>query len=100
MKCVIPISPRISNYIFGAFSIYLAESPNPDASIHNLYDAFWWAVETITTVAYGEYYPVTFLGRIIAGVLMFAAIGILWTVVALITSKFVERRVKTSSCGI
>lgn len=37
--------------IFGAFGIYLAESPNPDASIHNLYDAFWWAVETITTVA-------------------------------------------------
>lgn len=86
--------------IFGAFGIYLAESPNPDASIHNLYDAFWWAVETITTVAYGEYYPVTFLGRIIAGVLMFAAIGILWTVVALITSKFVERRLKHAGTGI
>ena len=74
--------------------------PNPDASIHNLYDAFWWAVETITTVAYGEYYPVTFLGRIIAGVLMFAAIGILWTVVALITAKLVERKLKQSSTGI
>jgi voltage-gated potassium channel len=86
--------------IFGAFGIYLAESPNPDASIHNLYDAFWWAVETITTVAYGEYYPVTFLGRIIAGVLMFAAIGILWTVVALITSKLVERRLKHAGTGI
>lgn len=86
--------------IFGAFGIYLAESPNPDASIHSLYDAFWWAVETITTVAYGEYYPVTFLGRIIAGVLMFAAIGILWTVVALITSKLVERRLKHAGTGI
>jgi len=86
--------------IFGAFGIYLAESPNPDASIHNLYDAFWWAIETITTVAYGEYYPVTFLGRIIAGVLMFASIGILWTVVALITSKLVERRLKHAGTGI
>jgi len=82
--------------VFGAFGIYLAESPSPDASIHSLYDAVWWAIETITTVAYGEYYPVTFIGRIIAGVLMFAAIGILWTVVALITSKLVERRVKKS----
>ena len=57
-------------------------------------------METITTVAYGEYYPVTFLGRIIAGVLMFAAIGILWTVVALITAKLVERKLKQSSTGI
>lgn len=86
--------------VFGAFGIYLAESPNPDASIHNLYDAFWWSIETITTVAYGEYYPVTFLGRLIAGVLMFAAIGILWTVVALITSKLVERRLKQTGTGI
>lgn len=86
--------------VFGAFGIYLAESPNPDASIHNLYDALWWAIETITTVAYGEYYPVTFLGRIIAGILMFAAIGILWTVIALITTKFVERNLKKSDTGI
>jgi hypothetical protein len=35
-------------------------------------------METITTVAYGEYYPITPLGRLISSVLMFAAIGILW----------------------
>ncbi|MGV8107356.1 MAG: potassium channel family protein [Nitrososphaerota archaeon] len=93
-------SLAIVTIVFGAFGIYLAESSHPDSSIHNLYDAFWWAIETITTVAYGEYYPVTFLGRIIAGVLMFAAIGILWTVVALITAKLVERRVKPSSSGV
>src|SRR6478672_8606985 len=86
--------------VFGSFGIYLAESPNRHANINNLYDAFWWAIETITTVAYGEYYPVTFLGRIIAGVLMFAAIGILWTVVALITAKLVERKLKQSSTGV
>jgi voltage-gated potassium channel len=58
-----------------------------------LHDAFWWSIETITTVAYGEYYPITPMGRVIAAVLMFAAIGILWTVVALITSKLVESKV-------
>jgi voltage-gated potassium channel len=88
--------------IFGSFGIYVAESQstNPDASIRTLYDAFWWSIETITTVAYGEYYPVTFFGRVIAGVLMFAAIGILWTVVALFTSKLVEKRVKQSTSSI
>jgi voltage-gated potassium channel len=90
----------IVTIVFGSLGIYIAESPNPEASIHSLYDAFWWAIETITTVAYGEYYPITFTGRIIAGVLMFAAIGILWTVVALITAKLVERRVKQPSSGI
>jgi voltage-gated potassium channel len=90
----------IVTIIFGSFGIYVAESPNPEASIHSLYDAFWWAIEIITTVAYGEYYPITLTGRIIAGVLMFAAIGILWTVVALVTAKLVERRVKQASSGI
>jgi voltage-gated potassium channel len=90
----------IVTIVFGSLGIYIAESPNPEASIHSLYDAFWWVIETITTVAYGEYYPITFTGRIIAGVLMFAAIGILWTVVALITAKLVERRVKQPSSGI
>ncbi len=71
-----------------------------DETSGNTFDAFWWAIETITTVAYGEYYPVTFLGRLIGGVLMFAAIGILWTVVALITSKLVERRLKQAGTGI
>ena len=40
------------------------------------------------------------MGRIIAVVLIFAAIGILWTVVALITSKLVERRLKHVGTGI
>jgi voltage-gated potassium channel len=88
--------------IFGSFGIYIAESQstNPNANILNLHDAFWWSIETITTVAYGEYYPVTFFGRVIAGILMFAAIGILWTVIALFTSKLVEKRVKQSTSGI
>jgi voltage-gated potassium channel len=87
-------SLAVATVVFGAVGIYIAESPNPDSSINNLYDAFWWSIETITTVAYGEYYPVTSLGRLISGVLMFAAIGILWSVVAMITSKLVEGRIK------
>ena len=56
----------IVTIVFGAFGIYIGESPTL-TSIHTLYDAFWWAIGTITTVAYGEYYPITFTGRIIAG---------------------------------
>lgn len=86
--------------ILGAFGEYIAESPNPNATITNLNDAFWWAIETITTVAYGEFYPVTFIGKAIATVVMFAAIGILWTLIALVTSTVIEKRIKGAQVGL
>ena len=52
-------SLAVVTIVFGSFGIYFVESPNPEASIDNLHDAFWWSIETITTVAYGEYYPIT-----------------------------------------
>ena len=47
----------IISIIFGALGIYIAEAGIPEATITSLYDAFCWSIETITTVAYGEYYP-------------------------------------------
>ena len=84
----------IISIIFGALAIYLAEAGKPEANITSLYDAFWWSIETITTVAYGEYYPVTALGRFVASVMMFAAIGFVWTVVGIIGSNLVARKIK------
>lgn len=66
----------------------------PGANISNLNDAFWWSIETITTVVYGEYYPVTDYGKIVAGIMMFAAIGFLWTFVGLLGSTLVSSRTK------
>ncbi|ROR92472.1 potassium channel family protein [Nocardioides aurantiacus] len=54
-------------------------------------DALWWSVETITTVGYGDMYPVTVTGRVVAGLLMLAGIGVLGTVTAGIASWLVER---------
>jgi voltage-gated potassium channel len=93
-ELIILASMSACSIIFGGFAIYIAEAGKPDSSINNLYDALWWSIETITTVAYGEYYPVTFTGRIIASLMMFAAIGFLWTFVGLLGSRFVEKRLK------
>jgi len=86
--------------IFGAVGTYFAESQNPHANITSLDNAFWYAVETITTVAYGEYYPVTTLGRVISSFLMFAAIGILWTLVGLVGSSIIAKRIKEAPVGL
>ncbi len=59
----------------------MTEAKNPNSSIKTPDQALWWAVDTITTVAYGEYYPVTFWGKIVASLVMFVGIGMLWAVV-------------------
>lgn len=63
-------------------------------NITSLYDALWWSIETVSTVAYGEYYPVTALGRFVATVMMFAAIFFVWIVVGIIGSNLVARKIK------
>ncbi len=78
--------------IFGGIGVYLVEHKHPGANITNLADAFWWAVVTISSVGYGDYYPVTEVGRIIAVFVMFSGIGIF----ILLVSTFSQRRLQRS----
>lgn len=48
----------------------------PESNIKTADDALWWALTTITTVGYGDRYPVTAEGRLVAGVLMCAGVGL------------------------
>jgi voltage-gated potassium channel len=59
--------------------------------IANLGDAIWWAFVTITTVGYGDIYPATTLGRVIAAGVMVAGIALLGVVTATLASWIVER---------
>lgn len=76
--------------IFGGIGVYLVEHKYPGANITNLGDALWWAVVTISSVGYGDYYPVTAVGRIIAVFVMFSGIGIF----ILLVSTFSQRRLQ------
>lgn len=65
---------------------------NADGSnIRTIGDAMWWAFVTITTVGYGDFYPVTAGGRLIAVGLMIAGIALVGSVTATFASWFVER---------
>ena len=67
------------------------------ANIHTFSDALWWAVSTITTVGYGDHYPVTLAGRAIAIVLMLAGVGIFGVVAASAAAWFVSAGQEQSS---
>ncbi len=58
-------------------------------SINTAEDALWWAVTTMTTVGYGDKYPTSTEGRIIAAVLMFAGIGLFGVVSGFVASWFI-----------
>jgi voltage-gated potassium channel len=73
----------------GAVTVYGAERDNPDANIRTFPDALWWAMTTMTTVGYGDRFPVTTQGRAMAAVLMLAGIAILGIVTASIAAWFI-----------
>jgi voltage-gated potassium channel len=67
--------------------ILLAEQ-EPRSNIRTAGDAVWWSVTTVTTVGYGDCYPVTRAGRLIAAALMFTGVGIFGTLSGTIASLF------------
>jgi voltage-gated potassium channel len=54
-------------------------------------DAFWWALVTMTTVGYGDHYPVTPQGRLVAGFLMITGIGLFGTLTAYLSSNLLKK---------
>ena len=69
-------------------SVYYAEAPDPNANIVTAGDAIWWGLVTITTVGYGDQYPVTELGRIIGTFLLFAGVGLFSVITGFIANAF------------
>ena len=74
--------------IFSSISILLVET-DPAGNIKSAEDAIWWSLETITTVGYGDKFPVTTEGRFIGVLLMFVGVGLLGTFTAFISSWFI-----------
>jgi voltage-gated potassium channel len=91
---------RVAVYIAGATSLVLfiaslavldAERGAKGATITTFGDAAWWAFTTVTTVGYGDRYPITGQGRFIAGGLMLAGIALLGIVTASLASWLIDK---------
>jgi voltage-gated potassium channel len=70
--------------VVGGGVVFVAVEPGQNLST---WDGLWWAAETVTTVAYGDIYPTTALGRVVATVVMTTGIGF----VALLTGALAQR---------
>lgn len=74
-----------------SLGVFEAEHNAHGANITNYGDAIWWAFVTITTIGYGDYYPVTFEGRTIAVLLMLSGLALVSVITVSFASWFLER---------
>lgn len=84
--------------IFSSIAILQVEH-HPNSNIITAEDALWWSYVTITTVGYGDLYPVTTEGRIIAAFLMTTGVGLFGTFTAYVSSLFVISQKKEEDKG-
>ena len=77
---------------FAGIGVFYAERNASGATIHNAGDAVWWGLVTITTVGYGDEYPVTAAGRIVGAFLLFAGIALFSVLTGFIANAFLAPR--------
>jgi len=68
-----------------ALAVLDAERDAPGSNIMNIGDAIWWSGITMTTVGYGDHYPVTLEGRLIAAGLLITGIAVISTLTAIVS---------------
>ncbi len=81
---------------FGSYSVILAERGDPHANITSAEIALWWVFETITTVGYGDYTPITLGGRVVGVIVMAAGIGTYALLAGYFAKVLIGQRDKTN----
>jgi len=90
--------PRLAGYFLatvlmsGVAVFFIERGRNPH--FRSVEDGLWWSVVTLTTVGYGDIYPMTRTGRVLAFFVLLLGIGVVGVVTGKIASALVERRIK------
>jgi voltage-gated potassium channel len=76
--------------ILSASVMYYVENTAQPEAFPNIIATIWWAVATLTTVGYGDVYPVTILGKLLAGIIAILGIGLVALPTGIISSGFIS----------
>ena len=82
----------VALFVGGVAELAIERGSNP--AFAELGDGLWWALVTITTIGYGDKFPITVGGRLVAALLVFFGIGMVGIITGKIASVLVERRIK------
>jgi voltage-gated potassium channel len=74
--------------VVSSWALWLIERNNPGTNIRDYGDAVWWAMETITTVGYGDHHPTTIAGRWVASALMVVGVALVGVITATVVTWF------------
>ncbi|MBI9061435.1 MAG: potassium channel protein [Marinilabiliaceae bacterium] len=74
-------------YLCLIYVVSLLERGQPNANINSMADALWYAVVTLTTVGYGDFYPVTIAGKLVGLFIILGSLGVLGYVIGEVTSR-------------
>jgi len=77
--------------LLATLAVFELERSTPSANIRTGGDALWWAFATITTIGYGDRFPVTAAGRVVAVVLVVFGLSFFGTFTAYVASFFLEK---------
>lgn len=83
--------------VIASFLMYNVEHDAQPEQFPNVFACIWWAVVTLTTVGYGDVYPITVLGKLVGGLIAFLGIGLVALPTGIISAGFLERISKNKS---
>jgi len=78
--------------------MYYIEYPSQPEIFSDIPSTMWWSITTLTTVGYGDMYPITILGKVIAGCISFLGIGIFAIPAGIVSSGFIENISDKKTC--
>jgi voltage-gated potassium channel len=78
-------------------AVYRIEHSLPDSTFKSRGDALWWGIVTLTTIGYGDIYPKTTEGRVLAALLMFFGIGVIAALTGVVAEYYIRKPVEPPS---